>query len=337
MMDHLHIESTLQDLRLYDIRTDINQPGNVLAKIFENDGSLPGVILYNFDDFVGIISQRQFWRTLSRPYGRELFLTRPLRSMYRFLRIQPLILPANVLIAEAAGAALKRSTEELYEPLVVQINQGYFRLLDTQQLLMAQLYVHQLSIELLKKTEAQLQETNLELEMLVNLDQLTQISNRRRFDDFLQVEWERHYRVRLPISLIMLDIDYFKYYNDYYGHQAGDDCLKNVAQIINQNVDQSNALVARYGGEEFAVVLPETDLETAEAIAEKIRLAIQDKQLPHIQSKVSPYVSISLGVSSQIPTYLTSIKTLIAAADAALYEAKQLGRNRVFSFYSELV
>lgn len=131
-------------------------------------------------------------------------------------------------------------------------------------------------------------------------------------------------------------VDYEEY-NDYYGHQTGDDCLKNVAQIINQNVEQSNALVARYGGEEFAVVLPETDLEIAEAIAEKIRLAVQDKQLPHIQSKVSPYVSLSLGVSSQVPTYLTSTKTLIAAADAALYQAKQLGRNRVFSFTSELV
>lgn len=336
-MDHLHIESTLEDLRLYDIQTDINQPGSKLAQIFENDGSLPGVILYNFDDFVGVISQRQFWRTLSRPYGRELFLNRPLRSMYRFLRIKPLILPANLLISEAAGEALKRSTEELYEPLVVKIGQGYFRLLDTQQLLIAQLYVHQLSIELLKKTEERLQETNLKLEMLVNLDQLTQIWNRRRFDDFLKVEWQRHYGLRLPLSLIMLDIDYFKYYNDYYGHQAGDDCLKNVAQIINQNVEQSNALVARYGGEEFAVVLPETDIEMAEAIAEKIRLAVQDKQLPHIKSKVSPYVSISLGVSSQIPSYLTSVKTLIAAADAALYQAKQLGRNRVFSFYSELV
>lgn len=337
MMDHLTIKSTIQDLRLYDIYMDINQRGNLLVEIFEKDSSIPGVILCNRDKFVGIISQREFWRILSRPYGRELFLGRPIRSMYRFLRIKPLILPANAVISEAAAVALQRSPEDLYEPLIVQIDYSEFRLLDTQHLLIAQLYVHQLSIELLKTTELLLQETNLELQMLVNLDQLTQISNRRRFDEFIESQWQRHYRLREPLSLIMLDIDYFKYYNDFYGHQSGDDCLKTVARIINQNVDHSDALVARYGGEEFAIVLPETDLETAEAIAEKIRLAVQKKQLPHLQSKICPYVSLSLGVSSQVPTYLTSVKTLISTADAALYRAKELGRNRIFSLYSELV
>ncbi|MGC9525266.1 MAG: GGDEF domain-containing protein [Limnospira sp.] len=337
MMDHLTVESTLVDLKLYDTRAELSQLGKVLAQIFENDGNIPGVILGDRGEFVGMISQRQFWRLLSRPYGRELFLTRPIQSLYRFLRVQPLVLPAHTTISDAARQAVKRPPEHLYEPLVVRLSPSEFRVLDTQQLLVAQLFVHQLAIQLLENTEHLLKEANLELHRMVRIDQLTQISNRRKFDEFIEAEWRRHFRLQFPLSIIIADVDYFKAYNDYYGHQAGDDCLKTVAQLIDRAVRQSSDLVARYGGEEFAVILPETSPDTAEAIGERIRATVEQHQLPHVKSKVCPYITLSLGISSQIPTYSTSFETLIATADAALYRAKEWGRNRIVSLCGEKI
>lgn len=336
-MDHLTVESTLVDLKLYDTRADLSQLGKVLAQIFENDGNIPGVTLCDRGEFVGMISQRQFWRLLSRPYGRELFLTRPIQSLYRFLGVSPLVLPAQTTISDAARQAVKRPPEHLYEPLVVRLSHSEFRVLDTQQLLVAQLFVHQLAIQLLENTEHLLKKANLELHRMVRIDQLTQISNRRKFDEFIEAEWRRHFRLQSPLSIIIADVDYFKAYNDSYGHQAGDDCLQTVAQLIDRTVRQSSDLVARYGGEEFAVILPETSLDTAEAIGEKIRATVEQHQLPHAQSKVCPYVTLSLGISSQIPTYSTSFETLISVADAALYRAKESGRNRVVSLCPEKI
>lgn len=330
-MEHLTVESTLVDLKLYETRVELSQLGNVLAQIFENDGNLPGVILCARGEFVGMISQRQFWRLLSHPYGRELFLTRPIQSLYRFLGVSPLVLPAHTSIFDATRQILKRSPEDLYEPLVVYFSHSQFRVLDTQQLLVAQLFIHQLTIQRLESTEYLLKEANLELHRMVRTDPLTQIFNRRQFDECIEVEWRRHFRVQLPLSMMIADVDYFKAYNDHYGHQAGDDCLRQVAQLIDAAVRESSDLVARYGGEEFAVILPETSLETAEAIGERIRATVEQHQLPHVKSQVCPYITLSLGVSSQIPNYSTSFKMLISSADAALYRAKASGRNCVFS------
>jgi two-component system, cell cycle response regulator len=179
-----------------------------------------------------------------------------------------------------------------------------------------------------KKAEAALKQANLELERLATLDGLTQVANRRRFDTYLSQEWKRLARDQQPLSLVLCDVDYFKRYNDCYGHQCGDDCLKQVAKAMSRAVKRPADLVARYGGEEFAVILPNTDTEGAVIVAQEIRAEIQQLKIPHADSEVNPYVTLSLGISSIIPWLDLSPENLIAAADVALYQAKKQGRDR---------
>lgn len=173
----------------------------------------------------------------------------------------------------------------------------------------------------------QLQAANQELHRLASLDGLTQVPNRRCFDEFLNHEWRRG--AETSISLILCDIDYFKPYNDTYGHQAGDECLQRVATALRQCINPKLELIARYGGEEFAAVLPNTDLKNALELAERLRREVAGLQIPHAQSQVSPYITMSLGVATLTPSSETSPTQLIANADEALYVAKAGGRNRV--------
>ncbi|MEH2349676.1 MAG: diguanylate cyclase [Nostoc sp.] len=172
------------------------------------------------------------------------------------------------------------------------------------------------------------EDTNQKLEQLVNLDGLTQVANRRCFDVRLQAEWKRLAREQQPLSLILCDVDKFKLYNDYYGHLGGDDCLITIAQTMQQIVYRPADLVARYGGEEFSVLLPNTDLVGAIAVAESIQQAIHDRAIPHAQSDVKDIITLSLGISSVIPTCDIKPHTLILSADQALYNAKHKGRDR---------
>jgi diguanylate cyclase (GGDEF)-like protein len=192
-------------------------------------------------------------------------------------------------------------------------------------------YTHTLEAKVAERT-AELEQANEKLLRLATLDGLTKIPNRRRFDDYFTTEWQRHLRKQEPLALILMDIDYFKYYNDYYGHQGGDDCLVRVAQMIAQMARRSTDLVARYGGEEFAAILPNTHTQAALMLAESMRQAIASLAIPHAQSKVSNYVSLSLGVASLVPTPKITPEDLITRADQALYAAKNQGRNQVVSY-----
>lgn len=178
-----------------------------------------------------------------------------------------------------------------------------------------------------KQTEEALIRTNQELQRLATLDGLTQVNNRRCFDEVLEREWQRLQRRQAPLALILCDIDYFKFYNDCYGHVAGDSCLKEVANAIACACKRPADLVARYGGEEFAVLLPDTDVEGAIYVAQQIRQQIAKLAIPHTASRASTYVTISMGIASLIPTLECLQEKLIIAADRALYKAKEQGRN----------
>ncbi|MBK3774589.1 diguanylate cyclase [Azospirillum aestuarii] len=162
-------------------------------------------------------------------------------------------------------------------------------------------------------------------------DGLTGIANRRRFDEVLLREWRRCARVQLPLSLIMLDVDQFKPYNDHYGHQAGDECLRAVAQLLAGQMMRPGDLIARYGGEEFVCLLPETDEDGAVQVAERLRGTVADRRLPHAVSHVADHVTISLGVATAQPILDNTPDRLTQLADGLLYEAKRAGRNRVCS------
>lgn len=176
----------------------------------------------------------------------------------------------------------------------------------------------------------QLADLNAALTRLSLVDSLTTVANRRHFDRAMDKEWRRSFRGSREISLIMIDIDYFKIYNDTYGHQAGDECLKIVACTIKDALHRPGDIVARYGGEEFAIILPDTPATGAATVAENLRLAVESAALPHIGSKLpSKRVTVSLGVACMIPTEANSSKDLVNMADQALYGAKAGGRNRV--------
>jgi len=174
-----------------------------------------------------------------------------------------------------------------------------------------------------------LRELNCKLTHLSTIDVLTGISNRRSFEENIQIEWKRAIRGKSPLSLIMIDIDHFKEFNDYYGHQAGDKCLEKVAKTIVSSIQRPADFVARYGGEEFVAVLPEADREGALIVAERIRSKVEALAIKHGHSSVSPYVTVSLGTATLYPKEFNSVEELIYRADRALFQAKYLGRNNV--------
>ena len=206
-----------------------------------------------------------------------------------------------------------------------QLSQPEPRLLDLVHAVATQLA----SLILLKRTEAALVKANQELERLATLDSLTGVANRRLFDEYLGLEWLQMFREQSPLSLILCDVDFFKLYNDTYGHLVGDFCLQQVATTINSCVKRPSDLVARYGGEEFAVILPNTDANGALQVAESIRQKVQALKITHATSTVNEFVTLSLGVTTVIPNTEINPDLLIAITDKALYSAKEQGRNRI--------
>lgn len=178
-----------------------------------------------------------------------------------------------------------------------------------------------------KKSEEQLIRLQKELEELSFKDGLTEVANRRMFDSILQLEWANARRNHQPLSLILLDIDYFKQYNDHYGHLQGDDCLKKVAKALNSVGTRARDFFARFGGEEFVLVLPETDSSAAEKIAERCRNILFKLQIPHEKSNVSQILTASFGVGTITPSHDAEPMIFVEAVDRLLYKAKQNGRN----------
>ena len=180
----------------------------------------------------------------------------------------------------------------------------------------------------LRKSQQDLMETNLELQRLTNVDGLTGLSNRRYFNEYIEAEWRQAIRTREPISLVMVDIDHFKLYNDTYGHLAGDEVLRTVAQTVMRSFRRPKDLAARFGGEEFVVILPHTARGDLRMLTERVVGAVEALSLPHSASPAGGKVTISAGAATSNPRTGDSFFALIEAADKALYEAKRTGRNR---------
>ena len=178
-----------------------------------------------------------------------------------------------------------------------------------------------------KITEEKLIALQKELEVLSFKDSLTGVANRRMFDSILEIEWLNARRNSQPLSLIMIDIDYFKQYNDHYGHIQGDACLKQVSTALSAAASRAHDTCARYGGEEFMLILPETDADSANKVAQRCRDLIFKEQIMHAKSQVSQLLTISIGVACTIPTHKDEAVMLIDEVDKRLYQAKQKGRN----------
>lgn len=194
-------------------------------------------------------------------------------------------------------------------------------------------HIHKLQrdrmFEALQKAQAELEKQNIELLRLSQLDGMTEIANRRYFDECILIEMKRAVRNQQALSVVMIDIDHFKLYNDTYGHLQGDDCLRKIAHILKGQKRRPADFVARYGGEEFVLLLPETEPAGGAIIAEKIRTAIAAEQIPHLGSLTASHVTASLGVAGGLPNNADTPEKWLHEADAMLYKAKAQGRNQV--------
>jgi len=181
----------------------------------------------------------------------------------------------------------------------------------------------------MERINGALERANETLQRVSSIDGLTEIPNRRYYDEMLDKEWRRCRRNHHPLSLIILDIDHFKLFNDRYGHTTGDQCLKQVAGALQWIIHRATDSVARYGGEEFVYLLPESNTEAATSVANSARQAVEQLEIPHAESRAAAVVTVSLGVASVIPNQSNLASNLARAADRALYAAKDQGRNRL--------
>ncbi|MCS7460189.1 sensor domain-containing diguanylate cyclase [Paenibacillus doosanensis] len=252
------------------------------------------------------------------------------RCLYDLLHPDYSQVPLADLIAETAKCGMN-----LRESLARKKDGTYIWFETTARTILDNLGLHKelitisRDISARKHIEKQLLETNELLQKISTVDALTGVANRRGFDECLQREWKQGRRIGAPLSLIIVDIDYFKRFNDTYGHAEGDQCLKLVAESLKKAARRPVDFIARYGGEEFVIILPCTDAAGAQTVAEQLGEHVEELQIPHSRSESSPYITISSGTATMIPSQDVDPKELFLRADKALYQAKQDGRNRV--------
>ncbi|MEM9511700.1 MAG: diguanylate cyclase [Cyanobacteria bacterium P01_E01_bin.48] len=226
-------------------------------------------------------------------------------------------------------AVLNEELQEFNQSLEALIRKRTQELEVKNQQLEQEIQARQQAQEELQAAYRELERANQQLAELANHDALTGLANRRRFNEYLQQIWKQALRERQPLTLILCDIDYFKQYNDTYGHLVGDTCLQQVARAIQQVLERPLDLAARFGGEEFAVILRDADAIGGNTVAEKIQAGIAELQIPHSASAISEMVTISAGIAATIPNTELNVETFINEADSALYTAKQEGRDRI--------
>ncbi|MEB3229064.1 MAG: GGDEF domain-containing protein [Synechocystis sp.] len=320
-MTSLSLTSCIADLRLYDCQLTMDMSGQDAMQILNANPHLPGVILTQDWYFVGMISRRRLLEQMSRPYGLDLFYRRPLNQLYQFAKVEHLILTPDTLITVATEKALQRFSTLLDEPIIVEIAPRQYRLLDIHQLLVAHANIFKIMSTLLN-------EKNEKLKQLTVIDPLTKIGNRRCFELNFGRDWQLAVREEYWVAVILCDVDFFKQYNDTYGHLEGDECLKLIAQCLKKCVRRKSDVLARYGGEEFIISLFNIKKDNVAKMLKKLQDHIAKLERPHRSSQVSEYVTLSFGAVNVKANKSLEIKDLIAWADEALYRAKAEGRNR---------
>jgi len=332
---HLQHNSTLAVLNLHGASLQLADSCYQLNEMFKSNPALPGVLIFDGNSFHSMVSRQLFLEIMHQPYSKELFGRKKIRKLAKQFNMGPLSFSSETFIGKAVEDSLQRPDHLVTEPLVV-INNDVYLILDLYELLRAHAHIFSatvktLNTEIMHSTllREKLEQANKEAEEMARLDGLTGIPNRRCMDEYLTNEWQRALREKTEISVVLLDIDFFKVFNDTYGHQSGDDALARVARCLKKQIHRPADMVARYGGEEFLIILPDTPVQGAFSLAEKMCQHIHELEIPNSSSNISPYLTISCGVSSIIPEESIPLDRVIHFADKALYQAKHKGRNRV--------
>jgi two-component system, chemotaxis family, response regulator WspR len=296
VMNRLRLDLVLLDMQMPDV--DGYDVLNYM-KSYESLSQVPVIMISAMDDINSVVRCIEM--------GAEDYLSKPFN---------------HILLEARVSACLERKRlRDCGEIQNLELEEA------NQKLALANLQLVEIN-QALEQERQELKQANQKLGQIANLDGLTGIPNRRYFDDLLAKELLVAAEQGEAFSLVMFDIDFFKQFNDTYGHLAGDDCLRRVAKLASQTVHRPRDRVARYGGEEFAVILPITDAIGARAIAEKMRIGIESLQILHANSQVSAYVTVSVGVTSVFVQSLIHADVLITKADQALYQSKTAGKNR---------
>ena len=305
------VDMKVSDLTLIDCSVDANLTVREVAKIFEYHEEWPGVILKSGPLCLGLLSRYRCFEVLGKPFALEVFSRKTVLDFYLSLEHKFLVVDSETSIPDVVKIALNRDKNLIFDPVVVSINETDFRLINIHELLLAQVDV--------------LENLYMEFHQLSYIDPLTQLNNRRGFFESAQPEVIQSQTGQKELSAIMIDIDNFKIINDLYGHFVGDLVLCAVADEIQKTLRQTD-VIGRYGGEEFIGLLPNTSIDSAQVIAERLRVAVENKIIKVEKFEVS--VTISIGVCS-IADSNGSLDTLLSQADQAMYRAKITGRNRV--------
>lgn len=338
----LNLQSTVDKLNIFIFNLEISEPVQKISNAFNHNPKLPGIILLDETRLVGLISRNNFFQYMSRPYSLELAAKRSISTLLPLMKVEKFLISRNASIIEAAAQSLLRSKELINEPIIVEIETGLYGIIDAHQLLIYQTKIQEYTCELLRQmyrklslanqnleqVNLNLKQANRKLEHLALVDDLTQVGNRRAFNQYLQREWQRGQKQKMSLSVIMFSLDYFREYNYQYGAKSGDSCLQNIAKIITQSLREQENLFARYNGATFAIAVPNSNAVLAASIAEKLRSLIVRLRIEHKNSPISNCLTLSLGVASLLPHPYSSAKTLITIARRALSLAKQSGKNQ---------
>ncbi|AFY60694.1 diguanylate cyclase domain-containing protein [Synechococcus sp. PCC 6312] len=298
--DDCEIALVLSDYIMPDLKGD-----ELLGRIHQMSPNTLKIMLTgqaNLEAVSNALKLSKLYRYISKPWNPEDLKLTVLDAVHSYLQDRKI---------DEQNYRLMQLNQEL-----AQANQELKRLVEEQS-------------EIIAARTAELERANQELMRLSITDSLTDLANRRHFDAVLSQEWLSAIREKTSLAMILADVDFFKLYNDQYGHHAGDICLQRVARVIQQAVHRPRDLVARYGGEEFVIVLPNTDIQGAALIAEHIRQIIYTEQIPHQASLVKPYLTLSFGIAALLPAPQESPLVLFNAADQSLYQAKHQGRNQI--------
>lgn len=332
-LDH---NSTIASLPYHGVSFAVDERCSAIAGAFERQPNLSGVLIFKDAVLQAMISRSRFMEIMQLPYGKELFLQKKIKKLMVHFKKPSVTFSLDTNIGQAVEEVLERNEQDLAEPIVVTGDHSYF-IVDTHLLLHAHARIFARTVKTLEaeidRSNAlrdQLEVAHREAEKIARIDGLTGIANRRHLDEYLPKEFKRAARNNAPISIVLIDIDFFKAYNDAYGHQAGDDALIRVTQCLTQHVLRPADMLARYGGEEFIIILPDTPADGALSLAEQMRRAVLKLNIPHAHSMASDYVTISCGVfCGDSRQEAVDVDQAIHCADDALYAAKTRGRNCV--------